>query len=126
MSNEAYFQCVNLIGRENLRGIALNPREILEVAAKRVWEHVSKAIYIVTDEKFQVAYVGKVDRKSDYGLAQRMTEHAQSAQKNVFRFVYILPLEEHVSTEMVARFEGLIASYLRPFHSSVHPKLPTS
>jgi hypothetical protein len=125
MTPEAYLQCVNLVGAGNLRAIVIKPRPILDISGKQVWANVSKAIYVIVDDSIDVAYVGKVDRKTDSGLSQRMSEHAQSPQKLAFRDVFILPLEEHVSSGAVSRFEGLVAAYLRPYHSSVHPKIPT-
>ena len=103
----AVHRLVGLAGRRSL------PRPYL-AADFASHPHLTSAVYIVTDNKSRVRYVGSASRK-DGCVSDRIREHLRDASRDrIWAYVWFLPFGPEVDIGHVRLMERLVGERLRP------------
>lgn len=76
--------------------------------------HVAAGVYVVTDRRSRVRYVGSAMRK-ERGVSSRLREHLRSAEKErAWAYVWFLPFGADVALTQVRLMERLVGERLCP------------
>jgi hypothetical protein len=83
-----------------------------------------RAIYLAYTRDRQLHYTGKVDRRNQGTVAQRLREHTRSSRRKrtVWRWLWIVPIADTMTAAGIAEIERAVIRTYRPAGNIQHAR----